>query len=177
MRHNGLVLPLATSRLTLRAMRPDDAPALAGYRSDPDVARYQDWNMPFTLDDAVRFVDGIARLSWPVLDDWYQVAVDLDGRMIGDVGVHQSADGREATIGYTLAREHQGLGYATEAVAAVIEHLFAAGAERINASIDPANTASARLLDRLGFRLVRRTTAIVRGATVADDEYVLVPGP
>ena len=157
-------------------MERHDAPALAGYRSDPDVAQYQGWDVPFTLDDAVRFVDGIARLSWPVLDDWYQIAIDLDGRMIGDVGVHQSADGREATIGYTLAREHQGVGYATEAVAAVIEHLFAAGTERINASIDPANTASARLLDRLGFRLVLRTTAVVRGDTVPDHQYVLVPG-
>jgi aminoglycoside 6'-N-acetyltransferase len=118
----------------------------------------------------------MAGLSWPVLDDWYQIAVDLDGRMIGDVGVHRSADGREATIGYTLAREHQGHGFATEAVATVVDQLFAEGTERINASIDPANTASARLLDRLGFRLVRHATAVVRGETVPDDQYLLVRG-
>jgi aminoglycoside 6'-N-acetyltransferase len=157
-------------------MRRDDAPALAGYRSDPDVARYQDWDVPFTLDDATRFVGGMAGLEWPVLDDWYQVAIDLDGRMIGDVGVHRSADGREATIGYTLAREHHGLGYATESVGAVIDHLFAEGTERIHASIDPANAASARLLTRLGFRLVRRSTAVVRGETLPDDQYVLARG-
>ena len=169
-------LPFLTDRLAVRAMTADDAPALAAYRSDPDVARFQEWDLPFTLDDARRFIAGMDGLSWPVLDDWYQVAIDLDGRMIGDVGVHRSSDGREATIGYTLAPDQQGHGYATEAVAAVIIHLFADGAERINASIDPANTASARLLDRLGFRLVRHATAVVRGETVPDDQYVLARG-
>lgn len=170
------MLPLATARLTLRAMAPADAPALSAYRNDPDVARFQEWGLPYPPEDARRFIDGMDGLSWPVLDDWYQVAIDLGGRMIGDVGVHRSADGREATIGYTLAPEHRGLGYATEAVAAVIDHLFAEGTERINASIDPANTASARLLDRLGFRLVRHATSAVRGETVPDDQYVLARG-
>ena len=120
-------LPFLTDRLAVRAMTADDAPALAAYRSDPDVARFQEWDLPFTLDDARRFIAGMDGLSWPVLDDWYQVAIDLDGRMIGDVGVHRSSDGREATIGYTLAPDQQGHGYATEAVAAVIIHLFADG--------------------------------------------------
>ena len=170
------VLPIATARLTIRAMTPADAEALAAYRDDEAIARYQEWDLPFTIDDACRFIDGMADATWPVLDDWYQLAIDLDGRMIGDVGVHRSADGREATIGYTVAVTHQGHGFATEAVRAVLDALFAEGTGRVNASIDPANIASARLLERLGFRLVRRGTAVVRGDTVLDDQYVLVPG-
>lgn len=150
-----------------------DAAALAGYRSDPEVARFQGWNVPFTVEDARRFVDELSGLSWPVLDDWYQIAIDLDGQMIGDVGVHRSADGRVATIGYTLAGEHQGHGYATEAAAAIIDQLFSDGVDVVNASIDPANTASVRVLDRLGFRLESRSTTMVRGESVDDDRYVL----
>lgn len=169
-------LPITTERLTIRAMTSDDAPALAAYRNDPDVARFQEWTVPFGREDAHRLIDGMRGLVWPVLGEWIQLAIDLDGRMIGDLGVHRSVDGRDATIGYTVSPDHQGHGYATEAVRAMIDVLFAESADRVSASIDPENGASARLLDRLGFRLVRHGTAVVRGESVLDDEYVLERG-
>ena len=73
---------------------------------------------------------------------------------------------------YTLARP---VGSPAAGLGAVIEHVLAYGVERVEASIDPANIASARLLDRLGFSLCRRGTAVVRGETVDDDRYVLLP--
>ena len=60
----------ATERLLIRAMRTDDARALAAYRNDPETARYQDWAVPFGEDDAARFVDAQMGTVWPVTGDW-----------------------------------------------------------------------------------------------------------
>ncbi len=103
-------LPIHTDRLTLRPMIAADAEALAAYRNDEDIARYQEWNLPFTPDDARRFVSEVSELPWPLLGHWNQLAVEHDGTMIGDVGVSRSEDGLQASIGYTLAPAHHGEG-------------------------------------------------------------------
>lgn len=166
-------LPLVTERLTLRLMEPADAASLAAYRNDTEVALLQGWELPFTLERAERFVVETAALGWPVHGDWQQVALDLDGTMVGDLGVHRTADGRVATLGYTLARSAQGRGLATEAVTAMLGLLESEGVERVDAATDPENHASARLLLRTGFTLVGRGTSEVRGQTVVDDLYSL----
>lgn len=168
-----MALPLVTERLTLRLMEAADAPALAAYRNDPEVAALQGWEVPFALADAKRFVAETHALGWPVAGDWQQVALDLDGTMVGDLGVHRTADGRVATLGYTLARSAQGRGLATEAVTAMLGLLRSEGVERVDAATDPENHASARLLLRAGFTLVGRGTSEVRGRTVVDDLYSL----
>lgn len=59
----------------------------------------------------------------------------------------------QAEIGFTLDRRYQGQGYATEAVRAMLEFLFADGRlRRISAECDARNAPSARLLERVGFQ-------------------------
>ena len=70
---------------------------------------------------------------------------DLDRRALAD-----QPDTYE--IGVTMAADAQGSGYASEAVGAVVERLFAAGAHRVLAISDARNEAVARLFTRLGFR-------------------------
>ena len=167
---------LVTERLLIRAMRTDDAPALAAYRNDSETARYQDWAMPFSADDAARFVEKQMATVWPLNGDWVQLAVARDGRMIGDIAVCRSSDGMQAQIGYTLAPAHRGEGFATEAVGAVIDLLFAEGVHRVWATLDPENIASARVLERLGFRFEGRSAhaAHVRGEWCDDLRYALL---
>lgn len=143
---------LVTERLVLRRFRTEDAPALAAYRSDPAVARYQGWSAPVTEADARRLVRQFAAGS-PDTPGWFQYAVVRadDGVLVGDVGVHRHENLRQAEIGYTLATAYQGLGYATEAVGAVLDDLFERGVVRISAECDARNERSARLLRRLGF--------------------------
>jgi RimJ/RimL family protein N-acetyltransferase len=50
----------ATDRLVIRRFRTEDASSLAAYRSDPAIARYQSWDIPFTDAQARSFIDGIA---------------------------------------------------------------------------------------------------------------------
>jgi RimJ/RimL family protein N-acetyltransferase len=74
--------------------------------------------------------------------------------MIGDVVFHMMrSDPRQACIGYTLARAHWGQGYATEAVHGLLDYLFRElHLHRVVAECDVLNTASHKLLERLGFR-------------------------
>jgi aminoglycoside 6'-N-acetyltransferase len=143
-----------TERLLLRPFRAADAPVLSAYRSDPGVARYQGWDAPFPLDAAHAFVAGLDGRD-PRAEGWFQYAVErrADGVLLGDVGVNRHDEGRQAEIGFTLAPEHQGQGYAAEAVRRVVHHLLAEeGLHRVHACVDARNGRSARLLERLGFR-------------------------
>ncbi|GAA3189916.1 GNAT family N-acetyltransferase [Dactylosporangium siamense] len=145
---------LETDRLLLRRFHAGDAAALAAYRSDPDVARYQSWDAPYPLGDALAFVAETARLD-PEREGWFQYAVEGrdSGLLLGDVGVNRGDGGRQAEIGFTFAPAFQGRGYATEAVGRVVRHLLVEeGLHRVHASLDARNERSARLLERLGFR-------------------------
>jgi RimJ/RimL family protein N-acetyltransferase len=144
---------LTTPRLVLRRFRTADAPALAAYRSDRDVARYQSWEAPFGLDRAEDFVGYMAGAD-PDRPGWFQWAVELteEKALIGDVGVGLHENLMQADIGFTLARGRHGRGYATEAVRAVLDRLFTIqGLRRVSAECDVRNVSSARLLDRVGF--------------------------
>ncbi|WP_433269719.1 GNAT family N-acetyltransferase [Actinosynnema sp. CS-041913] len=145
-------MTLTTERLALRRFRPGDAPAFAAYRSDPEVARYQSWEPPFPLALAEEFMREMAVLD-PAEPGWFQYAVEVDGALVGDVGVNLRENRRQADIGYTIATAHQGNGYATEAVGLMLEHLFVErGLHKVSAECDARNEPSAKLLARLGFR-------------------------
>jgi len=145
---------LETERLVLRRFRDDDAPALAAYRSVPEVARYQSWDAPYPLGDALAFVAEAGHLD-PEREGWFQYAVQGrdNGLLVGDVAVNRGDGGRQAEIGFTFAPAFQGRGYATEAVRRVVRFLLIEeGLHRVHASLDARNERSAKLLERVGFR-------------------------
>ena len=76
-----------------------------------------------------------------------------DRRVIGSITVMLEADQPRAEIGYILGREHWGQGYAGEAQRRVIDFAFdEVGLHRLEADTHPDNAASARSLERLGFK-------------------------
>jgi aminoglycoside 6'-N-acetyltransferase len=141
---------LRTPRLVIRRFRAADAQALAAYRSDPQVARFQGWTAPYGVDEAAAFIAGMAEHPGTP-GQWFQFAVTA-GPLIGDVALLTDADPRLGRIGFTLAREAQARGYATEAVGAVLDYAFGRGAHRIAADCDARNASSAALLERVGMR-------------------------
>ena len=147
---------LETERLRLRAFQQGDAEDFAHYRSDPDVARYQDWDAPYSIEKATRFVE-VMKASQPgVPGEWYQIAIErkADQQMIGDCVFHILAeDAKQAEIGFTLSSLYQGKGYATEAVMKLLEYLFVdLNLHRVRAICDVENVASSKLLERVGMR-------------------------
>ena len=141
---------MRTKRLTLRSLRVDDAEALHPMYSDADANHYGSHPATVTLDDTV------ARLEKAVADTgWRAWAITLTGddTAIGTVACYEKRQGKVTEIGYVLRRDHWGRGYVTEAVAAMIDLLFAEGQRRIFADTDPDNAPSIAVVKRLGFTL------------------------
>lgn len=147
-------LPLLTPRLRLRPVQARDAADLFAIFSDPQTMRY--WSSaPWTaLDQAHAMIAGdtaalasgeALRLGLERLDD---------GRVIGVCALFNlSGQNRRAEIGYALARDVWGQGWMDEALRALVAQAFGPwGLHRLEADIDPRNTASARSLQRLGFQ-------------------------
>jgi RimJ/RimL family protein N-acetyltransferase len=150
------MIALKTDRLQLRPFQESDLPTFAAYRSDPEVARYQSWTPPYSLDQAVAFLEGMKCAQPGTPGTWYQLAVELHSHpgIIGDCAFQVLPhDARQAQIGYTFSRSFQKQGYATEAVRALLDFLFAEyRLHRVTATCDADNVASARLLERIGMR-------------------------
>ena len=87
---------------------------------------------------------------------WFQLALVLSatGAVVGDCGLHcRREDPRQTEVGITVAAAHQGRGYATEAVAAVLDFIFDdPRTHRVSAVTDAENAPAAALFRRLGFR-------------------------
>lgn len=150
-------LPISTERLVLRSLRPGDERDVFAYRSIPEVVRYIPGE-PKTLEQvqdmvAERATAGRIEPSQPICT----LAVELNGRVIGDVLLHLDGpdghDGRQAEIGWVLAPDKQGQGYATEAARELLRVAFEElGVHRVWAQLDGENDASARICTRLGMR-------------------------
>lgn len=146
---------LSSSRLVLRRLRESDLSSFCHYRSDPRVARYQDWTS-FSEVEGQGFFAGQAKLHPDVPGTWFQMAIELGetGELVGDCGLHTPADRLgQAEIGFTLAPEHQGRGYATEAINCLLAYVFdQLGKHRVIAITDARNAPAARVLERVGMR-------------------------
>lgn len=159
-------LPLHRARTTLRRLAASDLAAFHAYRSDAEVGRYQGWT-PMTREQALAFLVEMSAAPFCIDEDWFQLAIAerASGRLIGDIGicVHGGAD-PHAEIGFTLAPQAQHRGLATEAVRAAVDMLFAHRAiQRVIGITDARNTASRRLLERVGMSLVQTLETQFRG--------------
>ena len=150
-----ITICLTTPRLELRRFTSADLPAFAAYRNDPEVARYQSWENE-TAEEAAAFIEEQSTLEPGLPGRWFQFAVALspEGRLIGDCGLQIDApDPRLGEIGFTFGREHQGRGYAFEAVATLLRFAFEdLSLHRVRAVVDCANGRAVVLLGRLGLR-------------------------
>ncbi|WP_114238382.1 GNAT family N-acetyltransferase [Dyella sp. C9] len=170
-------MELATERLLLDALTLEDAPALFGYRGDPDVWRYQNWR-PESLAEVERFIRKQSALDAPVVGQWFQRAIRLrrEGSLVGDLAFCLSEDG-QAEFGITIAPPQQGRGLAREAATALLGALFGTfGMHRVRASVDPRNLSSMALMRSLGLRQEAhmRECLKFRGEWVDDVIFALL---
>lgn len=148
-------MQLKTARLTLRAWRPKDHEPLAKLNADPAVMRH--FPAPLTRAESDAF---LARANEHIAEHGFGFqAVELNAtrEFIGFLGLirvpFQAPFTPAVEIGWRLAASHWGSGYATEGASAVIEHGFGhLKLPEILAFTVPANTASRRVMEKLGFR-------------------------
>jgi RimJ/RimL family protein N-acetyltransferase len=147
---------LETSRLRLRPLAASDEADLIALDSDPEVMRYVGSpagvkSPAETAERVRRRIRESERGEYEPLGFWR--IEGRDDRAFHGVGaLIRMPDGEEVEVAYRLARSAWGRGIATEAAEALVAHaLGPLGLPRVVAVTYPANQASQRVLDKLGF--------------------------
>lgn len=152
----------------------------------------EDWKELLNLIDDERVVRNLANAPWPYTGEDARSFINLpqdrllprflitlpgaDGaRLVGAVGLSAAQDGPE--LGYWIARNHWGRGYASEAARAVLSLARTLGHTRILATHFVDNVASCRVLEKVGFsstgRIIERF-CMGRGAAFPAREHELI---
>src|SRR5215207_7225967 len=125
---------IESERLRIRRFKDSDLAPFMAYRNDPEVARYQSWDSS-DEQEARTFIREMESAQLGVPGEWFQFAIE--SKEMGD----------------TLAREHQGKGFASEAVSVLLDYAFGTlGLHRVVAIADSRNAPSVALLERVGMR-------------------------
>lgn len=169
---------LETERLIICPIGMNHTSDIFEYRSDAITNKYQGW-IPETTEDVEVFIRKSAiAINEP--ESWFQLVLEEKKlkKVIGDIGLHFfGTENQQVEIGFTLHKDFQQKGYATEAVEKVISFLFHdLKKHRIIASVDPENINSIRLLERLKFRKEAhfRKSLFWKGEWVDDVIYALL---
>jgi len=143
-----------TERLVLRPMTSADVDEIHAYQSREDVCRYLPFAPRTHAEVAAKVEQFATALTLGGDGDYWQLAVEREGRVIGDLYFAlKSTASAGGEIGWTLHPDHFGRGYMTEAASALLAIVFGEiGLHRVQAVLDPRNTASAALCRRLGMR-------------------------
>jgi RimJ/RimL family protein N-acetyltransferase len=163
--------PLRTERLLLRPFGEQDLDALHVMQSRADVTRYLYWG-PRSREEAQHMLERLMRMR--AIDDQssaLRLAAILpeSGTLIGDFSLQRvSVEHSQGEIGFIVHPDHLGHGYGTEGASMLLRLGFEElGLHRIVGRCDARNTASARLMERLGMRL----EAHLRENELIKDEW------
>jgi ribosomal-protein-alanine N-acetyltransferase len=135
----------------LRPIKTEDLDSLVLHANNKKIARYMTnrFPHPYTHEDGKNFID------FCMADNGsYIMAIDLNGSLVGAVGIHQQDDvmKNNAELGYWIAEQYWNKGIITNAVREMIEWAFQnLSINRVFARPYGSNLASQRVLDKLGF--------------------------
>ncbi|MEE4315500.1 GNAT family N-acetyltransferase [Erythrobacter dokdonensis] len=157
---------IRTGRLVLRRVRPEaDFAAMHRLLCDPQAMAY--WATPPHETEA-ETRDWLAAMAATAPEEGDDFIIEYQGRAVGKVGFFRFPD-----IGYIIDPALWGQGLVAEALVPVIARAFTLhGQERIIADVDPRNTASIRLLGKLGFAETHRAErTMLIGGEWCDSVY------
>ncbi|WP_222107722.1 GNAT family N-acetyltransferase [[Actinomadura] parvosata] len=126
----------------LAALHEESAELLARWMPGPPILTYEDFERYLT------------RFDGP-LNEGFLICLRDTGAIVGRVNVNHIIRGthQSATIGYSAYATTTGRGYMTEGLELLVGHAFEEmELHRLEANIQPANTASLRLIERVGFQ-------------------------
>jgi RimJ/RimL family protein N-acetyltransferase len=170
-------MKLRTDRLVLREFSLNDLDAAHRYGSDEEVTRFTTWG-PNSLSDTANYLtEVVRRASTEPRTSFILAVVTLDGELIGAAHLKFiDTQRRQGELGYVLAKDSWGIGYATEVARCLITFGFdELGLDQITATCHPENLASARVLEKAGmhFECTLRDHLQVRGVWRDSQLYII----
>jgi ribosomal-protein-alanine N-acetyltransferase len=150
------MIVLQTERLRLRHMAPDDAAFILDLLNDRAFHRFIGDRGVRTLEAARDYILSAsgAAPARPGLG-FHVVELRETGAPVGICGLAKRDFLDDVDIGYAFLPQHGGQGYAIEAARGVLAHARALALDRLVATVHPENSASIRLLEKLGLRFER----------------------
>ncbi len=170
---------LLSARLILRPIHISDAPLVFEYRSDAAANRFQGF-IPKQLAEVEDFIQNKVATEINLPGTWFQFVIikKESNTIIGDIGLHFKADKPvEIEFGCTLKASEQRQGFAHEALGEIANYAFTVlQKKKVTASVDPRNTASIKMVERLNFikEAHFEKTLYLNGEWVDDAIYSLV---
>ncbi len=165
---------LTTPHLALEPLVVAHAPAMFPVLSDPAIYHHLDHGPPVSVEYLEDVYGRLAKRKSPDgKQDWLNWIIRPHGQ--APVGFVQATvfGETQAWVAYVLDSVHWGRGYATEATAAMIDHLASKwGVTRYLATVEVANAPSIRLLERLGFRAATGVEAAANDLTDTERLFV-----
>lgn len=142
---------LRTERLLLRGWRDEDIEAFAPILAEPDVARAIGYDDGVDIAEAWRHMARMAG-HWVLKGYGNWVLEELEsGQVVGRAGLYYPVGWPDLEVGWMVAKEHWGKGYAPEAARASAQWAHEQlGRDHIISVIDPSNTRSIRVAEKLG---------------------------
>ncbi len=170
----------SAARVVLRRLRSSDLAAFQAYRQDPQVQRYQGWQ-PMADAQALAILAEMSTAALLVPGEWCQIGIAapanddlIGGLLIGDIGVCVALDEQQAEVGITLSPASQGRGLATAALREAVRWIFhSTPVLQIIGTVDARNTASIRLLPRVGMRQREVRNTLLRGESCVDIQFAI----
>lgn len=169
---------LTGPRVRLRPWQPDDVDPVHAACQDPEIQRWTQVPVPYTRQDAVEYVTGIASRTWAAGGAQFAVEVIEGGALAGSIGLFPPQDGW-SEAGYWTAPDHRGRGLTAEALRVLARWAFEeVGLHRVELHVDPANEGSRRVAERAGFTAegVVRQRFLHRGEPSDVVLWSLLPG-
>ena len=163
-------MKLHSERLLFRPYNDEDFEFLVSLLSDPEMVRFIGNGQTRDRNGAKKFLERIYTTYEGGPDRGLMVLMRKDDNIpIGHAGlVPQTIDGvEEMEIGYWIAREHWGQGYATEAAKALLDHgIRRFGKQRFISLIQPRNLASRQVANKIGMKIEKEIVLL------GQDVYV-----
>ena len=157
------MIKITTPHLTLGTMRECDFESLITIMKNEEVGKtYMVPDLP-TREDEAKLFTRIRELS--ERDDRYVFGIFLEDKLIGLLN-DTEISGKTVEVGYAFHPDYWGKGYATEALSAVIPHLFSAGFDEVIAGAFECNPASLRVMEKSGMKKSNLQSSVeYRGVT------------
>jgi ribosomal-protein-alanine N-acetyltransferase len=148
-------LSIHTQRLLIRHLRSGDLDHFHQYRSNPEVTKYQGFDV-MDKEQCREFITSQQDKLFGKPGEWVQYAIEdkVTLQLIGDCAIKLDPyDARLAEIGITISHLQQKKGYAKEVLTGILNWLFSAqNIHRVTEIVDAENIASIQLLKSLHFR-------------------------
>ena len=160
---------LESGRLLIRPWQPADRPALKALTESPEVMRYVHGGLPYSDAEIDEFLARQARQLAEHDVCMGALVEKTSERLIGVCGIQPLGTTGDLEIGWWLAHDMWGRGFATEGGGAAMRHVLETlGRPRVVAIIDPGNDASVRVVKRLGMQHEGRFTGAQLGHRKPD---------